>query len=831
MYAQIVFPKGLDKTLTYLVPESFEKDIKVGQRVLVPLEKRTLSGFVVGISSKSDVQKLKSIVSILEFEPVFSKEILSLCEWVSEYYFCSLRECLKATLPSQLSAQTKSWVKLNSSKDKIKPEKVSLKEKKILELLEEKNQMTVSSLKKKLKEQKIYHTLKSLQEKKLIHLFYAYASRDKIPKFKARIKKEIFYVLKKPDGLEDVVKYFEEKISVLEKKAPKQASCLKILLKGGEISQKELKTTSNSTNRILKKLEEKNLVEAILKEENKSLDAFAKRPELFDFATDFDLDSSQKEVCEKIKDAIDQNIHKVFLLFGDRTSEKTKIYLKIVKEVLKKGKSALVLVPEITLTPKTILFFKSYLGKNIGCLHSKLSLSERFTEWERIKNGEVRVVVGPRSAVFAPLTNLGLIVVDDEHDPSFKQEDQNPRYNARDVAVMRAKINNCVAILGSAIPSVESFFNAQKKKYTLLQLQTEDYMRSFPQVKIVDMRKEREGGNFGYFSKKLSQLLEENIKKNQKVILFLNRRGFSKVVKCQDCGYVFRCPNCDISLTFHLADRSFRCHYCGYIGSPQNLCPACKSFKLSYKGVGIERIEEEIKKYHPQILLGRIDSDTIKSSHLKTLSDFGESLDAYAKKFDLLLGTQMIIKSLELPDISLVGVISADFGLDFPDFRAREKTFQLLFQMIEKAKRNGEVIIQTYYPSDWAIKSVSEKNFSKFFANEIKLREELDYPPFTHLILIKFSGENHLEVKKVSQSFGKILKKRFISEKISEKRILGPALAFKFRLKGKSRYQILVKAKSLKKILKLLRSAFEDRSFKRKKSIRISVNVDPLEIV
>lgn len=811
MYAQIVLPRVLNKTLTYLIPEPLKKDIWIGQRVLVPLGRRELLGFVVGISTEETLPNAKPILSLLEKESVFSEQTLSLCEWVCEYYFCFLGECLQACLPPQLYAQTQLWVRLASSSEMQRLGRLTLKEKKVLEFLRRKGEFKVSSLGRKLPGDKITDILKSLERKKLLRLFY------RIPRFKPGAGMDKLYALKKPDGIEEVRNYFEEKISHLKRKAPTQASFLEEFLKRGEVSPKELKTISRSPHRILESLKKRNLIEAVLKKKDQKICKDFYPPE------DLDLNPSQKKALGEIEEATTQNAPRVFLLFGGTSLKRSEVYLEAIKGIINKGKTALVLVPEISLTPKTIQYFESFWGGEVGCLHSGLSSGERFREWQRIKMGEIGVVVGTRSSVFAPLLNLGLIVVDEEQDPSFKQEDQNPRYNARDVAVMRAKMENCVAILGSSTPSMESFLNVQRKKYTLLPLHSEED-RFSPRVSIVDMRGERKRGNLSPFSNRLNQLLEENIKKERRIVLFLNRRGFSKVVKCQDCGYVFKCPHCGISLTYHLAFRSFKCHYCGYVETPGSTCPDCRSFNLSYRGFGTEKIEEEIKKYHPQILYGRMDSDTVKSAHLKTTPIFDQ------EKCKLIFGTQMIQKELDLPDVGLVGIISADFGIDFPDFRSREKTFQILCRLIGKADKEGQVVIQTHYPSELAIRSAGEKNYLKFFTKEIEQRKELDYPPFTHLVLIKFSGENLSEVKKTSDKFSGMLKRRFESEKIDPKRILGPALAFRFRVKRKKTYQILLKARPLKKIMSLIGSVFGDKGFKRKKTVRISVNVDPMEI-
>ena len=822
MYAQIALPLPLKKTLTYKVPEKWEGEIKLGQGVKIPLERRNMMGWVVGLSYRTDLPKVKEIAQILDSAPVFSEELLSLCQWVSNYYFCSWGEVLKATLPKGLESKSILWAKRIDSFQLENEQSVSTVQKDILKLLEQTKILKVSSLKKILGKKDIYSDIRFLERRGAIEVYY----EDEPPRTKIKYEKVV--QLKDFDNSEEKLGDFEEKIKSTEKKFPSQAETMRILVKkGGQMKLKDLRGIKKGISSVLKKLEKRGWIEFTYLEQTRE------PVREFDFQKnfDFELNSEQKKVVSLIREALKEKKYRTFLLFGVTGSGKTQVYLEAIKEALTLKKKALVLVPEISLTPQTIYFFQSSLDKKIGCLHSRLSAGERFDTWRRIKRGEFDVVVGPRSAVFAPLEDLGLIVVDEEHDSSFKQQDQNPRYNARDVAVIRGKLNEAVVILGSATPSLESFHNAQKgagqpSKYTPCRLEKRVEEKPLPKVRIVDMKKERETGNFTPFSKELLSAMGEKLSKNQQVILFLNRRGFSRVTKCQDCGFVYRCPNCNISLVFHLKDLTLRCHYCDYKMKPSLVCPQCKSFKFTYKGVGTEKIEEELKKYFPGVRSGRMDKDTTrkKDAHYEILSDFSR------KNFNVLLGTQMITKGLDFPDVTLVGVLSADFNIDFPDFRSKERTFQLLTQVAGRAGRGslgGEVLIQTYYPQDWAIQLSAEQNYLDFYSREIEDRKKLFYPPFSHLVLIQFAGENLAKVVELSQAFGKVLE----GKRLTQTQILGPAPAPLSLLKRKNRWQILMKTKMLKQTLKTIDCILEGKIFKGARSVRIGIDVDPVGIM
>jgi primosomal protein N' (replication factor Y) len=528
---------------------------------------------------------------------------------------------------------------------------------------------------------------------------------------------------------------------------------------------------------------------------------------------------------------MDQGGYSPFLIHGVTGSGKTQVYIEAIREVLKKGKQALVLVPEISLTPQIISRFKANFEDKVGCLHSGMSAGERFDTWRRVRSGDLPVVVGARSAVFSPLPDLGLIVVDEEHVSSYKQDDPAPRYNARDVAVMRAKLNKTVVILGSATPSLESYYNAQQGKYVLCQLKERVKSQKLPAVKIVDLAQERKNKNFSFLSSDLASLLKERVDRKEQVLLFLNRRGFSSFVKCQDCGHIERCSRCDITLTFHRSDYSLRCHYCGYQKSAPNLCPNCQGHRFMYKGAGTQKIEEEVKKSFPDVGVERMDLDTTarKGAHRRLLSDFGR------KKFGILLGTQMITRGLDFPDVTLVGVISADLGLDLPDFRSKERTFQLLAQVAGRAGRGeleGEVIVQTYYPEEWSIRLAASHDFEEFYRRELEQRRDLGYPPFNHLILMMFSGRSSKQVTARARSFSSALERRARTGRREKLEILGPAPAPISKVKNQYRWQLLIKTKNVSAVGGSIREVLQDKkSAQKKEAVRISVNVDPMDML
>jgi primosomal protein N' (replication factor Y) len=855
MFAQVALPLPSHKLFTYKIPSHLEGRLDLGFRVLVPLKKRVLSGFVVGMVKTTPIKNTKEIIDLLDPHPLFSKEMLELTRWVSEYYFCSWGESLKAALPAEIQVKSELWVEKTNDESLMTDDEcsiphsssitrhqssLSLRQKEILKLLSDQKRK-LFWLKRKFGGKGLYADLYDLEKKGWVRMF------SQLGKPRVGIKYEKIIRLKNFDpassGTPSEIELFKLAISALKRKAPKQAECLELLLaKGGKTSLEKLNLGVNKNTQALNALKKRGLIELDVTEKIRESDWGLDLPE----TTDILLNEEQKEILDKIKTALESDTPSTFLLHGITGSGKTQVYIEAIRETLKIGKRALVLVPEISLTPQIISRFKANFGDLVGCLHSRLSAGERFDSWRKAKEGKFPIMVGARSAVFSPLENLGLVVVDEEHDSSYKQDDPAPRYNAKDVAVMRGKLNKAVVILGSATPCLESYFNAQKGKYILCELEKRVERRALPEVKIVDLREERKKGNKDILSTALSSLLKEKIEKNQQALLFLNRRGFSTFIKCGECGHIMRCPHCDITLTFHRpapygaghrTDFSMRCHYCGFTQKAPDLCPNCQGFKFIYKGVGTQKMEEEFKRNFPQAKVERMDLDTTssKGSHLRILSDFGK------KKFHVLLGTQMITKGLDFPEVTLVGVVSADFSLDLPDFRAKERTFQLLTQVAGRAGRGdlgGEVLIQTYYPDEWAIKLAAKHDFATFYRNEIEQRKELAYPPFAHLVLILFSGKNQNKVTNQSEKFCLQLKEMLRKENLKETEILGPAPAPLSKIKDQYRWQVIVKTKTTKRITDLLGKILEERrdfsasSFRTKKgACRISVNVDPMDML
>lgn len=817
MFAEIAFPLPFKKTFTYRIPENLKGKIKPGQRALVPFGREKKSGFVVKISSTVQIKDAKDILDLIDEEPVITPEILELTRWTSEYYYASWGECLRAALPPELQVRSLLWVHkkeppLLGYEDKKK--KLSSKEKKVLKAMEGKGPLKITFLEKKIGSKGIYSALRSLEAKGKVELYY------ELSKPKSGIKYEKMVCLK--GNYAEEKKLIETYIETIKRKSPREVSLLKLLIKENkDFPIRELNQKIEGASRILNRLERKGLVNSFYRE-------VLREPEWgmdIECAQEFSLNQEQKDVLKKLEKALSEGKFHPFLLYGVTGSGKTQIYIEIIKKVLEKGKVALVLVPEISLTPQIISRFKTVFGEKVGSYHSRLSPGERFDAWRGIKEGKLKVVVGTRSAIFSPFKDLGIIVVDEEQDYSYKQKEPDPKYNARDLAIVRGKMNKALVILGSATPSLESFYNVKKGKYTLLQLTQRVDNKPFPQVKIVDLKEERKKKNYSVFSLELLSQLKKKIEKNEQVILFLNRRGFSSYIKCEECGYIFRCPHCDITLNFHRTDFSLRCHYCNYKVQSSSTCPECSGNKLTYKGLGTQRIEEEIKKLLPDIPIRRMDQDTTyrKNSHWAILKDFA------SRDFSLLLGTQMVTKGLDFPDVTLVGVILADTSLDFPDFRARERTFQLLTQVAGRAGRGelgGEVILQTYYPEERAITLSARQDFSDFYKRELKEREELFYPPFSRLVLIRFQGKDMNKVQKTAEDFGDKL-----SAKLKSTPILGPAPAPLPKIKDDYRYQIIIKTKDIRAITRKVDSILEKNKRRDYSGIKISVEVDPLEIM
>src|SRR5699024_2281879 len=499
------------------------------------------------------------------------------------------------------------------------------------------------------------------------------------------------------------------------------------------------------------------------------------------------LTDQQAVALRQIQAAIEAQKQETFLLYGVTGSGKTEVYLQAIDDVLQAGKEAIVLVPEISLTPQMVERFKGRFGSDVAVMHSALSVGERYDEWLKVQRKEVKVVVGARSAIFAPFENVGIIIIDEEHESTYKQE-ETPRYHARDVAIKRAEMNNCPVILGSATPTLESYARSLKDVYTLLILSERTNQQAMPKVDVIDMRAELHAGNRTMFSRQLMAGMKERIAKGEQIVLLLNRRGYSNFALCRDCGHVEQCPNCDISLTYHKGHHRLKCHYCQHEMPMSKTCPQCEGDAIRFFGTGTERVEEELTKLMPEVGIIRMDVDTTrrKGAHERLLNKFAN------QEADILLGTQMIAKGLDFENVTLVGVLAADSMLHLPDFRSSEKTFQLLTQVSGRAGRHelpGNVIIQTYTPEHYSIQLASKYDFTSFYQHEMSMRHTFLYPPYVFLVLLTISDENEQTVIRTAQQIHQGLMKQLEQGTM----ILGPVPSPITRVKNRYRYQLILK--------------------------------------
>ena len=530
----------------------------------------------------------------------------------------------------------------------------------------------------------------------------------------------------------------------------------------------------------------------------------------------FNLNEEQQKVYKEIFNFI--NTNETFLLYGVTGSGKTNVYMKVIEDVIKNNKTAILLVPEISLTPQIIKRFTSYFS-NIAVLHSGLSDGEKYDEWRKINEGKVNIVIGARSAIFAPLKNIGVIIIDEEHSQTYKQEN-NPRYNAIDIAKERCKYHNCPLILGSATPSLESFARAKKNVYKLLELKNRYNNNTMPKVEIIDMNKEFKKAS-GYFSNTLIDQIKETLERKEQVILFLNRRGYSSFLTCSSCGYVEKCPNCDISLTYHKSSNMLRCNYCGYATKRKKLCPKCQEEFKDY-GIGTEKVEEELKSLIKDAKIIRMDVDTTttKNAHAKIINSFLE------EKYNILIGTQMIAKGLDFPNVTLVGVLNADIGLNFPDFRSSETTFSLLNQVLGRSGRGnkeGKVLIQTFNPEHYAIAYTKNHDYLGFYNEEMKIRKILKYPPYYYICSIKIISKDYNLASK--SSYGVV---NYLKQNIKNEIILGPSVCNVFKLNNNYRFQIIIKYKDVNNILEYLTNI--EHHYFNKKDIKVEIDFNPLKL-
>ena len=621
------------------------------------------------------------------------------------------------------------------------------------------------------------------------------------------------------------IEEIEFEIETKKIKSEKQIKILKFIKDNEGTTIPEIEMFTDTSRAIVNTLIKNGYLEIVEKkvERNPLLFKDYKRTEKLQ------LTDEQQEAFEKVEKAINENRFEQFLLYGVTGSGKTEVYLQLIQKVIENGKTAIVLVPEISLTPQMLERFVSRFGKeDIAILHSKLSIGERHDEWEKIRNGDAKIVIGARSAIFAPLANVGIIIIDEEHDSSYKSE-TTPKYNAKEIAKKLAKENNIPLLLGSATPDLQTYYKATEKRINLLELTKRANNSSLPLVEIIDLKQELANGNRSMLSMELYSNIEENLKNKRQTILFLNRRGYSTFIMCRNCGYTVKCPNCNISLTYHSYERKLKCHYCGYEQNIVTVCPECKSDKIRYFGTGTQKLEQEIHKQFPNTSTIRMDIDTVtkKNSHEEILNKFKN------ENIDILIGTQMVVKGHHFPNVTLVGVIAADSSLNIDDYRANERTFQILTQVAGRAGREnlpGKVIIQTYNPQSFAIQCSREQNYEKFYETEIALRKQLKYPPFCDIILIGFNSYNENEIKKVSNQMYEELQKelnalRNLQE--NEIKLFKPMPCPIDKIQNRYRWRIIIKGNMTEEINRILNDSLKNIYKQNVKDTRIAIDVNP----
>ena len=611
-------------------------------------------------------------------------------------------------------------------------------------------------------------------------------------------------------------------------KSAKQVRILKFLLDNGETNLADLLLFTDTTRDAVKALEKKNYITIEKKhvERNQFFHKVERQSKKLEFT------EKKQNTYNEISDKMDKNKYEEYLIYGVTGSGKTEIYLQLIEKALNNNKTSIMLVPEISLTPQTVDRFIARFGEeNIAVLHSKLSIGERFDQWNKIKSGQAKIVIGARYAIFAPVQNLGIIIIDEEHDSSYKSE-STPRYNAKDVARYLCYESNIPLVLGSATPDTGSLYRTIKKQSVLLRLNKRANNAKLPEIEVVDLREELSKKNKSMLSEKLQESIKENLENKKQTILFLNRRGFSTFVMCRDCGYTAKCKNCDITLTYHKSTNKLKCHYCGYETKVITKCPECGSENIRYFGTGTQKLESEINTLFPEAKTIRMDVDTVtkKNSHEKILTDFKEN------KADILIGTQMVVKGHHFPNVTLVGVIAADGSLNMNDYRANEITFQILTQVAGRAGRGedtGKVIIQTYNPDNFTIECVKQQNEEMFYNTEMRLRKQLKYPPFCDIIVIGVSSKDEQITMKVAQSLHKYLKDRVENENIGI--MLYKALPAPIdKIKNKYRWRILIKCKFGEDIIDLMNNTMEKAQtikYCKNGDANISIDVNPTNMI
>jgi primosomal protein N' (replication factor Y) len=801
-YCDVSLPVPVDQLFTYSLPETLRHRVTPGCRVVVPFGPRRLTGVVLRSHDDPPEVETREALRLLDARPVLDEELLALGKWIAGYYCAPLGEVLRGMLPLASEIRTgKIYSLTDAGRDATRQLLLdAAAEDPVAQVLRalESRPLSAAYLAKKLP--LADKVIRSLEKRGFIYPEQVHEDRDPMRAPSDRLRVELIA------GVE------EAKLS----KAERELVAFLELYPGAH-NLKDLAVSVRNASAAARALGRRKIVK-LTREPMAISGLYASR-------TPHVLNRQQGEAFLQIHDAIVSRKFRTFLLHGVTGSGKTEVYLSAIETTLAAGRSALLLVPEIALTPAMAGQFYARFGDRVAILHSAFSDSERAEQWRKIQSGGACVVVGTRSGVFAPVRKLGLIVVDEEHDQSYKQED-TPRYNGRDVAIVRAKAAGACVVLGSATPSLESRYNAERGKYTLLELPDRVETRPMPHVELIDMRVEfLETRRQATFSRRLLEAISFRLENGEQTMLLLNRRGFSSSVACRACGERVTCVNCSLTLTFHRRDRRMLCHYCNYAEKVPTLCPKCQSEHIYFLGQGSEKVEEELHRELPKARIARLDRDTVsgKRHYESILQNFRDG------HYDILVGTQMIAKGHDIPNVTLVGVISADIGLGFPDFRAAERTFQILTQMSGRAGRGnlpGVVLIQTINPDHYAVRLAAQHDYQGFYQRELEFRRAMRYPPFSAMANVLVRSEKQEAAMRMSADLGQLLTPP--PEKL---KIMGPAEAPVARLKNEYRYQFLIKAASRIALNDLLRRVRQFALDHKWGATALVIDVDPVTLM
>jgi len=859
----IVNGQDVDRSFDYEIPQTLEATAFVGCRVLVPFGRhnKSIEGVIVEIAEESEFAKLKEISEILDERLLCAPDAIPLCDWIRQKYYCTFNQALRLVLPPRLTTKIEMWISLNDSPKLVgdglavpqnklgranpaptKDAKLSATAKDILEFLKtQETAIEYGELYENIKRSNLQKSLFELRDAGIVEI-----SERNFQTLKNKSQKQANLAIS-PTLATEVAEQ-------IAGRAPIQSLMLNLLSERENMLCSDLVTQSDGSYAALKGLQTKGYIE--ITDSRIFRDAYAEKAK----STAYKPTGEQKVIINYINECL-KNQTKVestadarepgagakILIRGVTGSGKTEVYLQSIENCIKLGRQAIVLVPEISLTPQIVERFVARFGKRVAVLHSALSSGERFDEWSRILDKSVDVVVGARSAIFAPFDNLGIIILDEEHESSYKSE-ISPKYHAREVAAKRAEMSNAVLVLASATPSIESFHRARSGEYRLFHMEKRYNDNALPTVDVVDMRAElMEKRNTSVFSEKLRAEIEKNLANGEKTILFLNRRGYSTFVSCRECGHVISCENCSVSLVYHRAGNRLNCHYCGFSQMNVTVCPECASRYIKFFGTGTQKAEEELATTFEGAKVLRMDVDTTsgKGGHESVLTKFAE------EDYNILLGTQMVTKGLDFPDVTLVGVLAADTSLNIDDFRASERTFAQLAQVAGRAGRGetpGRAVIQTYQPEHYAVDLARSHNYLQFFETEIKIRERLEYPPFCDIVSLTVSSSDDKNAARIIGEIKAMIPKNSVGanrvrpqitncqttgehgsplQNAEIREVLGPVAAPIARLKRKFRYRILLKCTAADKISEILEEILEKHG-KSDGDTYLSIDINPM---